>query len=175
MTSRLTALCVRVTALALTVGFCAQVTANTYRYTDQNGQIIISSTIPPEATQRGYDILNSKGRVIESILPALTEADIAVREAEKKQQQALAEQRKKDRMLLKRFSHPDEVVQAMHRKIRELESLARLKRGSISVISSQLTNEQSRAADMEQAGSQIPDAVLEKIRRLESRIQRIEG
>ena len=76
--------------------------------------------------------------------------------------------------MLKRFSHPDQAVKAMHRKIRELEGLIQLKKGNISVISSQLDSEQSRAADMERAGRDIPESILEKIRRLESQIRDIE-
>jgi archaellum component FlaC len=62
----------------------------------------------------------------------------------------------------------------MYRKIRELEGLIQLKRGNISVISSQLDAEQSRAADLERAGRDIPEATLEKIRRLEAQIRDIE-
>ncbi|TYC61059.1 DUF4124 domain-containing protein [Marinobacter sp. BW6] len=174
MANRLTALSVKATALALTLGFSAQVAANMYRYTDENGQIVISSTIPQEATKRGYDILSNNGRVIETIPPAPTEEEIAAREAEKQRQKELAEQREQDRLLLKRFSHPDQAVKAMHRKIRELEGLIQLKRGNISVISSQLDNEQSRAADMERAGREIPESTLEKIRRLEAQVRDIE-
>lgn len=174
MANRLTALSVKATALALALGFSAQVAANMYRYTDENGQIVISSTIPQEATKRGYDILSNNGRVIETIPPAPTEEEIAAREAEKQRQKELAEQREKDRALLKRFSHPDQAVKAMHRKIRELEGLIQLKRGNISVISSQLDGEQSRAANMERAGREIPETTLEKIRRLESQIRDIE-
>ena len=166
MANRLTALSVKTTALALALGFSAQAAANMYRYTDENGQIVISSTIPQEATKRGYDILSNNGRVIETIPPAPTEEEIAAREAEK--------QRQKDRALLKRFSHPDQAAKAMHRKIRELEGLIQLKRGNISVTSSQLDNEQSRAANMERAGREIPEGTLEKIRRLEAQIRDIE-
>ena len=174
MANLLTAISVKATALALALGFSTQVAANMYRYTDENGQIVISSTIPQEATKRGYDILSNNGRVIETIPPAPTEEEIAAREAEKQRQKELAEQREKDRALLKRFSHPDQAVKAMHRKIRELEGLIQLKRGNISVISSQLDSEQSRAANMERAGREIPEATLEKIRRLESQIRDIE-
>jgi len=174
MANRLTALSVKTTALALALGFSAQAAANMYRYTDENGQIVISSTIPQEATKRGYDILSNNGRVIETIPPAPTEEEIASREAEKQRQKELAEQREQDRALLKRFSHPDQAVKAMHRKIRELEGLIQLKRGNISVISSQLDNEQSRAANMERAGREIPEGTLEKIRRLEAQIRDIE-
>ncbi|MCZ4284014.1 MULTISPECIES: DUF4124 domain-containing protein [Marinobacter] len=150
------------------------VEARMYRYTDENGQIVISSTIPQEASRRGYDILSKNGRVIETIDPEPTEEEIAAREAEEKRQAEAERQRELDRKLLERYSHPDEAVRAMHRKIRELQGLNQLKRGNISVIVSQLDSEQSRAADLERSGRDIPEATLEKIRRLEAQIRDIE-
>lgn len=174
MLNRLTAF-KTASAFALVLNLVTTAEAGMYRYTDENGRVVISNTIPQEATKRGYDILGSSGRVIETIPPAPTEEEIAEREAEEQRQKELEIQREKDRQLLKRFSHPDQAVRAMHRKVRELEGLIQLKRGNISVISNQLDNEQSRAADMERAGQKIPEARLDKIRRLESQIQDIEA
>lgn len=154
--------------------FAAGAQATMYRYTDENGRLVISNTIPQEATKRGYDILSNNGRVVETVAPAPTAKEIAAREAEKERQKQLEIQQEQDRLLLKRFSHPDQAVRAMHRKIRELEGIIQLKRGNISVISSQLDSEQSRAADMERAGRDIPETTLEKIRRLEAQIRDIE-
>lgn len=161
-------------ALLLPMGMTALAESSMYRYSDEEGQLVISNTIPQQATKRGYDILNSNGRVMETILPAPTEAEIVAREAEKQRQKELTLQREKDARLLKRFSHPDQAIKAMHRKLGELQGLIQLKRGNISVISSQLDSEQSRAADMERNGQKIPDATLEKIYRLESQIRDIE-
>ncbi len=166
--------CFRAAVLAAVIGVAATAEAGMYRYKDDNGQLVISNTIPQEATKRGYDILNNSGRVVETVAPAPTEEELAAREAEKQRQKALERQQEQDRQLLKRYSHPDQAVRAMHRKIRELEGLIQLKRGNISVISNQLDSEQSRAADMERAGRTIPDATLEKIRRLESQIRDLE-
>lgn len=166
--------CFRAAVLAAVIGVAATAEAGMYRYKDDNGRLVISNTIPQEATKRGYDILNNSGRVVETVAPAPTEEELAAREAEKQRQKALERQQEQDRQLLKRYSHPDQAVRAMHRKIRELEGLIQLKRGNISVISSQLDSEQSRAADMERAGRTIPDATLGKIRRLESQIRDLE-
>jgi predicted RNase H-like nuclease (RuvC/YqgF family) len=174
MHKRLTVCSAAATALFLALGITTQAEAGMYRYTDEEGRTVISNTIPQPATKRGYDILNSNGRVVEVIPPAPTDDEIAAREAEKQRQEELAIQREKDTRLLKRFSHPDQAIKAMHRKLGELQGLIQLKRGNISVISSQLDNEQSRAANMERTGQKIPDATLEKIRRLESQIRDIE-
>jgi len=160
--------------LAAAMGTTLPAHAQMYRYTDAQGQVVISNTIPQEATKRGYDILGNNGRVVETVPPAPTEEEIAARKAEKERQEQQERQRKEDELLLKRYSHPDQAVEAMHRKVREMNGLIQLKRGNIQVISSQLNNEQSRAADMERAGREIPQATLDKIRRLESQIDEIE-
>lgn len=164
-------LCISTTALLL---LSAVAEANMYRYTDENGQVVISNTIPQEASRRGYDILNTQGRVIETVDPAPTEEEIAAREAEERRKEAEARRREEDRKLLQRFSHPDEAVRAMNRKIGELKGLSQIKRGNISVIESQLDTEQSRAADRERSGRNVPEATLKKIERLESQIRDLE-
>jgi chromosome segregation ATPase len=109
-----------------------------------------------------------------SISPPPTQQELAERNAQRQRQNALKLQRKQDQKLLKRFSHPDQARSAMNRKIRELEGLISLKRGNITVISGQLNTEQSRAANLERSGQKIPEATLEKIRRLEAQILNIE-
>jgi len=163
-------------ALLATIGMLASTGAQAgmYRYEDENGRMVISNTIPQEATKRGYDILGNNGRVVETVPPAPTAEEIAAREAEKERQRQAEIQSQKDKELLERYSHPDQAVRAMHRKVREMEGMIQLKRGNISVISSQLNNEQSRAADMERAGREVPEASLEKIRRLEAQIDDVE-
>lgn len=148
--------------------------AGMYRYKDENGRTVIGNTIPQEATQRGYEILGSNGRVVETVPPAPTEEEIAAREAEKERQRQQERRRQQDLKLLERYSNPDQAVRALHRKAEEMQSIIQLKRGNISVLSSQLDNEQSRAADMERAGREVPQSSLEKIRRLESQIEDIE-
>lgn len=161
-----------VAALGLLASSGAQ--ASMYRYTDENGQLVISNTIPQEATKRGYDILGNNGRVVETVPPAPTAEEIAEREAEKERQRQAELQRQEDRKLLERYSHPNQAVRAMYRKVRELEGIIQLKRGNISVISSQLDSEQGRAADMERSGREVPQASLDRIHRLESQIDTIE-
>lgn len=174
MQHRVTTSAMIASALALGLLVPTGVQAGMYRYTDDNGQLVISNTIPQEATKRGYEILSDNGRVLEKVAPAPTAEEIAAREAEKERQRQAEIQQEKDRQLLKRFSHPDQATLAMHRKIEELNSLIRLKQGNISVISGQLDNEQSRAANLERAGRDIPETTLEKIRRLEAQIRDVE-
>lgn len=155
--------------------FATLADARMYRYKDDSGQMVISNTVPQEAADRGYEILNSQGRVVDRVAPAPTEEELRQREEQKRQAKEAEEQRKRDRALLRRYSHPDDAVRALHRKISELEGLNQLKRGNISVIESQLDSEQSRAANMERSGKRIPETTLQKIDRLEHQIRDIEA
>lgn len=174
MQHRLTKAPVLASLITLGLLTSAGLQAGMYRYTDANGQLVISNTIPQEATKRGYDIISDSGRVIETIAPAPTAEELAAREAAKERKRQREAQLEQDRLLLKRFSHPDQAVRAMHRKVEELEGLISLKRGNISVLTSQLDNEQRRAAEMERAGRNVPDATLKKIYRLEGQVRDIE-
>lgn len=149
--------------------------ARMYRYRDNNGQLVISNTVPQEASTRGYEILNSQGRVVERIAPAPTEEELRQRAEEERRQLEAAEQLERDKALLRRYRHPDDAVRALHRKINELQGLNQLKRGNISVIESQLDTEQSKAADLERSGREIPEVTLDKIDRLQQQIQDLEA
>lgn len=165
-TCLLAATCLLVTSLA---------DARMYRYKDDNGQMVISNTVPQEASTRGYEILNSQGRVVDRIAPAPTEEELQQRAEEERRQQEAAEQLERDKALLRRYRHPDDAVRALHRKIDELEGLNQLKQGNISVIESQLDSEQSKAADLERSGREIPESTLDKIDRLEQQIRELEA
>lgn len=166
ITCLLAATCLLVTSLA---------DARMYRYKDDNGQMVISNTVPQEASTRGYEILNSQGRVVDRIAPAPTEEELQQRAEEERRQQEAAEQLERDKALLRRYRHPDDAVRALHRKIDELEGLNQLKQGNISVIESQLDSEQSKAADLERSGREIPESTLDKIDRLEQQIRELEA
>ncbi|WP_404367763.1 DUF4124 domain-containing protein [Marinobacter sp.] len=161
-------------SLASALLISTAVDARMYRYMDENGQLVISNTVPSEASSRGYEILNEKGWVVETIDPAPTQEELAERAAaeERARQQALQQQ--EDAKLLRRFSHPDEAVKAMYRKLQEMQSLNQLKRGNIAVLVNQLDEVQSRAADLERSGREIPQTTLEKIDRLQNQVREIE-
>lgn len=162
------------TGLIMTVGLCNTSLASTmYRYKDNNDRMVISNTVPSEATNRGYEVLNDHGRVIRVIDPAPTQAEIDARKAKKEQALADKERAREDAELLRTYSHPDEAVLALRRKIQELNSLVQLKRGNISVIQSQLDEQQSKAADIERSGRDVPEAILTRVDRLNAQIRDI--
>ncbi|BES69677.1 hypothetical protein RE428_06950 [Marinobacter nanhaiticus D15-8W] len=161
-------------AVCFSLATSSALASTMYRYKDDNGRMVISNTVPSESSTRGYEILNTQGRVVDVVEPAPTAEEIAAREAEKKRKAQAEKQREEDAELLRTFSHPNDAVRALHRKLQELDSLVQLKRGNISVIESQLEEQQSKAADLERAGREVPENLTTRIERLHAQIREIE-
>ncbi|MEQ6886722.1 DUF4124 domain-containing protein [Salicola sp. Rm-C-2C1-2] len=156
------------TALCLTLA--APVTAEMYRYETEDGKTVMSNTLPQEALQQGYEVLNTSGRVIETVPPPPTEEELAERRRERERQKKLEQkreaQKKRDRQLLRQYSAPDDAVRALHRKLRERFGTVRLKLANIRNIEGQIKNLQNRAANQERAGREVADSLRQKLERL---------
>lgn len=167
----------RTVALILTlllISLSAVGAGNLYRYQDKKGNPVISHTLPQGASQRGYEILTGNGRVLEKIAPALTEKELAEKRAREeeiaRQAEAARQRQAEDRQLLRSYSHPDEVIGALRRRLEQMRSLIRLKQGNIASLKGQIRDEQSRAANIERSGNEIPERVLRKIEGLQSEV-----
>lgn len=166
--------------LVLLVASSRPVQAQTlYRYQDSQGNPVITSTLPDEALKRGYKVLDSSGRVLKTVPPAPTQKELERKARQQAQESARAEARKKqqekDSLLLRTYSGPDDAVRAMQRKMQELSSLIALKEGNLSLLQSQLQNEQEKAANAERAGKPVPANVMRKIQNLRDQIRALKG
>ncbi|MDX1588552.1 MAG: DUF4124 domain-containing protein [Oleiphilaceae bacterium] len=165
----------RLALAALLVGLCAAANAQMYRYIDDKGRPVITNSLPQEVVSRGYEILNSQGRVIEVVPPALTEEQIAEKEREReleRQRRAQEEARREaDRSLLRKYSSADDAVRALQRSLREMFSLIRLKQGNITNIEGKLAEQENRAANLERQGREVPEQIFDNMERLESQKQ----
>jgi hypothetical protein len=88
--------------------------ANYYRYVDDNGKKVFTSSIPPEYVARGYEILNDRGLVIQVVPRAATPEEIAARDAaevaRRQQEVAANAQREADAALRLKYRSPDEIA-----------------------------------------------------------------
>lgn len=151
---------------------------NLYRYKDENGVTVMGLNVPAHLVRNGYDILSNSGRLIESIPPALTAEQIADRnnKADEQAQQVIAKQKQieQDLALLKLYSHPNDAVRVLKRKLQDIEGFISLKNGNINVAKGQLEQEESKAANLERTGKKVSDNVLNKINQQKDKIIEIE-
>ncbi|WP_097458850.1 DUF4124 domain-containing protein [Mangrovitalea sediminis] len=162
----------------LLLGLPVAQAATLYRYIDSQGHPAISGTVPDDAVKRGYEILSPNGRVIKTIPPAPTAAELKAKmqaeEARKAKAQEIADQKRQDEILLRNYSSPDDAIRELHRQLQEMNSLINLKRGNIAILQSQLEQEQEQAGNLQRAGRTVPKGVLEKMQQLQKHIRSVQ-
>jgi len=138
-----------------------------YRYTNDQGNLVMGQAIPPRYVSRGYDILNEQGRLIQRIAPSLTPEQIAQRNAkleqEKQAKTAQAAQDEIDAKLKQLYSHPDDAVRILERRLLDIKSVIQVKRARIENTEKQILEQEELAANKQRKGFKIPDSIINKI------------
>ena len=162
----------------LLILLCGQASAQTvFRWTDENGQVHYSQSIPPEHVHRGYERIGPGGIVLERVVRALTAEEIAEREAlaaeRARQAEEQARQQEQDRRILARFPNEDAITAAFNQR------QANLSRQRVT-LNSNLVNEASRfeqriqrAAQLNRDGSPVPPELDQNIRNSRREIRRL--
>lgn len=131
-----------------------------YRYIDSRGVTVMDRQgVPAEYIGKGYQVLNSRGRVIQTVPPAPTAQEI-------RQAEALKAQASADAQLLQQYRSLDEVDRARARKLAELDALIGVAQGNIQGLSAQQASLQGQAADQERAGRPVPQSLLDQLKDL---------
>lgn len=128
-----------------------------YRFNDENGQVVISSTIPPEFVKKGYEIVDDKGVVLREVEPQLSDEEIRRRRTENQNREA---SRARDEELIKLYRTPKDVDRAMDNWLNRLDMEIRLKENRIAILRSDYNKLQSRAADQERSGQAVSEELL---------------
>lgn len=136
-----------------------------YRYKDEKGQLVIRSTISAERTALGYDILDGKGRLIETVPPLVTSlSDKLEADRLKKEQEAF------DLSLIRRYSFVKDIEVEKKRKITESSVRLSVLKGNLNGIRSELEAAYSEAAESERKGEELNPDLKKRIGQLENKI-----
>jgi DNA repair exonuclease SbcCD ATPase subunit len=142
-----------------------------YRFPDESGVMTLSRSLPPEAAQKGYDILDDQTmRVIEHVTPAPTQEEIIELEAEKALQQEQehqarlrAEQAEQDRQkqaqydrtLLMTYPTEADLIAARDKDISYREEQIAVLSAKLPKLRQTLESIQKEAAERELSGAPI--------------------
>ncbi|MBD8492226.1 DUF4124 domain-containing protein [Pseudomonas syringae] len=140
-----------------------------YRYIDSRGVTVMDRQgVPPEYIGKGYQVLNARGRVVQTVPPAPTAQEIRQAEAVKAQASA-------DAQLLQQYSSLDDVDRAKARRLAELDALVGVAQGNIQGLSAQQASLQGQAADHERTGRPVPQTLLDQLKDLRTRQQALQA
>jgi chromosome segregation ATPase len=167
-------------ACLLFVIFSTQsIAAQLYRYKNEQGNLVMGHAIPPELVSKGYDILNAQGRIVATIPPALNAEQIAQRDAELKRKEeakiARAIQDEIDENLKQLYSHPDDAVRILQRRVQDIESVIQVKKGRIDNAKKQIREHEEQAATRQRKGLSVLKTTFEKIDALQKDISNAEA
>lgn len=150
-----------------------------YRYQDDNGRTVLSSSLPPEAARKGYQIVDQYGRVLQQVAPELTPEQIAERDRKLAEEARAAEearlQAEKDRALLERFPSVGDAIRARDRRLAELDGLIAFKSTSISKLEEKISEQEGRAANLEKTGRAVPEILKTQIERDRSQLGQLQS
>ncbi len=142
-----------------------------YRYTDEKGALVTSSTISPEYARRGYQIVTITGVVLSTVAPEPT-AEERAKLAAQAQDKVTAEQQKvHDKDLLLRYNSLNDIAIAKQRRLDEINNQIVLLNSNVNTLKSQMDTEHQRAAIFERNGQPIPKVQMDKITDLQQAIK----
>lgn len=146
-----------------------------YRYKNKDGQMVMSHTLPGEALQYGYEVLNQAGRVVAEVDPPPDEEQRARLRAEQEARADAEEQQRRDAELRRLYTGPEDAIRARDRQVGALQLSQDYVRNNIQQIKSQLDEEIAAAARFERAGRPIPDGVEDNIARYTRQVTELEA
>jgi hypothetical protein len=136
-----------------------------FQYTDRNGKVVLVDTLPAEVVDRGYRILTCGGELLKIVPP---------KRAVDGPTQACLRQKEYDRQLLLRYSTVDDLEAARLRKVREIRTRIMINESNMVGMRASLVRDQERAAELERAGSEAPQSLLDRIEVLREEIATLE-
>ncbi|HET8807039.1 MAG TPA: DUF4124 domain-containing protein [Methylophaga sp.] len=165
------------------LSFCLAMTSvnagQLFRFNDESGTPTLSKTLPPEAAQRGYDILDDQTmRLIERVPPALTKAELAeqaeLKAAEQAAQQAADAKAKQaavlkrqqslhDQNLLNIYQSEDELLAARDKDLSYRQSRLQALTEKQPELEQRLTEVQQQAAEKELNGMPITENLQKRL------------
>lgn len=149
--------------------------AQYYRYNNAKGNPVLSSTIPKDRVAFGYEIVDSKGRVIKTVAPAPTKEELAAKSEQRKQaeleKKRAKAQAKVDAELLRKYSTPADIEAEKARKIKEMQVSATILQGNLKVVQGELEAEYAKAASIEKNNGTVSVALKDRIAALEAKLK----
>lgn len=145
--------------------------ADLYRYIDDKGVTVLDSRVPPQFISRGYEVLDSQGRV-KLVVPAAPTA--AEREATRAALAAQKEQETADANLLRLYGSTADLERARSRQIQQIENQIAASKASIGDLQVEREELQSRAAQAERAGREVDPDVLSELAAVDSETARLQ-
>lgn len=145
-----------------------------YRVVNDTGAIELKSSITPAEAKRGYAIVTLGGHIIKEVPAELSDEEYALLSDERKAQEDKAQQEKEaheyNESLLLRYSTINDLNAERQRKLAEFNVRISILRSNMISLKDQVERQQSRAANIERTGREVPVVIQNNILELEQKL-----
>ena len=142
--------------------------ARLYRFTNEQGRVEISHTIPTERVPFGYEVLDANsGRVIRSVEPQLSDAEYA-RKVEREQCEAALAR------LDKLYQSEDDISAAQALALRSIDNRIAHSKANLAHLEAKQTEYEAQAAKLERAGAPLPQPLIANLEKTRAQIRTLE-
>ena len=145
-------------------------------WTNSDGVKECGTYVPAEYSQKRIETRGNSGRVVEVKARAKTEAELAeidrLTKLKEIEDAKIAEQKKKDDILLKTFSNERDINMLRDSKISVIEGILTVTNSNNKALTKKLEKLQKRAANSERRGKKPPKNLLDDIKAIESRLNK---
>lgn len=131
-----------------------------FRYRNSEGNLVIDHQVPPEYIAKGYDVLSSTGRVVETVPPHQPAEEDAVSTSD---EASRVDQLEEDQLLMRSYSEVSEIEAAGERRLAQLAREIEIIESNRAKNEEQLERARARAARYQLAGEKLPAALLERM------------
>lgn len=149
-------------------------TGGVYRYMGESGDLVHTRTLPWEGVVVGYEVLDSRGRVVKSVRALPTKEERAELERLKEKALALEEQEKRDRELLRMYATSKDAERALERQLAAIEMNINYSRNAKLQAEIKRDNAIRQAADRERRGQQVPEHLEDSIVRFQREVDALD-
>ena len=141
----------------LVTGTLAQ--ADTYRWTDDQGNVHYSDQVPAHAADRDRDVINQRGMITRSIQGAQSTEQQVSNVAGRDERQA-----RRDRMIRESYVSEQDIINARDQRLEGLESIINMARDRVHTLQERLDGLEETREQQEAAGRNISHNLREQIR-----------
>jgi len=146
--------------LGLTVSLSAS--ADFFRYKDETGAMVFSTTIPADRVRYGYDLVDAHGNLIQRVEPQLSDEAY---QAKLEREARIRECEKTRERVSKLYQAEEDIEYAEVQGLESIDEAIANTRANLAVVRGQREELESQAAQIDIGGGTIPNSLLDQIQR----------
>ncbi len=146
--------------------------AESYRWTDKDGEVHYGAAVPAEYADQPYDVLNKAGLVIKHVEATREPIKVVVEEKAKEKKPLISEDERRiqsDRLLVIQYRSEEDIEKAMELELAQLGYDSQLIRQSVRSTRAAIRDQIKLAADRQRANMDITPDQKEALRHLYAR------